>query len=76
MLINPNVLDSHQQKKRRRVIAFADVIKKKQVVSHKRFLAEMQYLGLRKQVAEEYLDILKDLDKIRFDKGYIIWNED
>lgn len=40
------------------------------------FLAEMQYFGLRKSVAEEYIDVLKDLRKIRFDNGYIIWNED
>jgi hypothetical protein len=36
----------------------------------------MQYFGLRRKVAEEYIDILEDLGKIRYDKGSIIWNED
>lgn len=35
----------------------------------------MQYFGLRRKVAEEYIDILEDLGKIRCDKGSIIWNE-
>lgn len=57
-------------------MAFANAIKRKHKVEYKRFLAEMQYYGLRKKVAEGYLDILRDLDKIRFEKGYIYWNED
>lgn len=75
-LIDPNTLDSHQQRKRRRVIAFAKVLKDRQQVEYKRFLAEMQYLGLRKQVAEEYIEMLTDLGRIRTENGYIIWNEE
>jgi len=35
----------------------------------------MQYHGLRKSVAEEYLEALKDLGMIMFDRGDIIWND-
>ena len=75
VLIDPSLLDSHQQRKFKRVEAFADVIRKRGKVEYKVFLAEMQYYGLRKKVAEEYIDVLKDLGKIRFDNGHIIWNE-
>ena len=74
--IDPNLMDSHQQRKYRRVEAIANLIRNRHVVNYREFLAEMQYHGLRKKVAEEYLDILKDLGKIRYDKGYVIWNED
>jgi len=74
--IDPTLLDSHQQRKYRRVEAIANVIRKKHKVDYKLFLAEMQYYGLRKKVAEEYIDILKDLGKITYDNGYIVWNEE
>ena len=74
--IDPNLLDSHQQRKHRRVVAIANVIRKRGKVDCKRFLAEMQYYGIRKKVAEEYLEALKDLGKIRYEKGYIVWNEE
>jgi hypothetical protein len=48
--------------------------KKRQKVNYKQFLAEMQYNGLRKSVAEEYLEVLKDLGWIKVDSNDIIWN--
>jgi hypothetical protein len=72
--IDPQLMDSHQQRKHKRVMAIAKVIERRGRVDYKRFLAEMQYHGLRKSVAEEYLEALKDLDKVKFDKGDIVWN--
>jgi len=73
--IDPNLLDTHQQRKHKRIVAIASVIKQRGRVDCKQFLAEMQYYGVRKRVAEGYLDALKDLGKIRYDKGFIVWNE-
>jgi len=70
------LMDSHQQRKYRRVEAIANLIRNRHVVNCRKFLAEMQYFGLRRKVAEEYIDVLEDLGKIRYDKGSIIWNED
>jgi len=70
------LMDSHQQRKYRRVEAIANLVRNRHVVNCWEFLAEMQYFGLRRKVAEEYIDILEDLGKIRYDKGSIIWNED
>ena len=75
VLIDPNVLDDHQKRKHRRVMEFARAIRSKEKVDFRRFLAEMQWYGLRKKVAEEYLDILKDLGKIKIESGFIYWNE-
>jgi len=73
--IDPNLLDSHQQRKHRRIVAIADVVRKRGKVDCKRFLAEMHFHGLRKKVAEEYIDALIDLGMIKFDKGYLVWNK-
>ena len=73
--IDPQLMDSHQQRKHKRIMAIAEVIQKRGKVNYKRFLAEMQYHGLRKIVAEEYLEALKDLKKIRIDKNNIVWND-
>lgn len=72
--IDPQYMDSHQQRKHRRIMAIAEVIKRRIRVNHKRFLAKMQYHGLRRKVAEEYLEVLKDLGMVKFDKGDIVWN--
>jgi hypothetical protein len=42
-------------------------------VDYIQFLAEMQFNGLRKSVAEEYLEVMKDLDLIKFENEDIIW---
>lgn len=72
--IDPNLMDSHQQRKRERIRAIGDLIEKRRRVDYKRFLAEMQYHGIRKKVAREYLDVLRDLGMIRFSDGYVVWN--
>ena len=72
--IDHQLMDSHQQRKHKRVMAIAQVIEKRQKVNYKQFLAEMQYNGLRKSVAEEYLEVLKDLGWIKVDSNDIIWN--
>lgn len=72
--IAPSLMDNHQQRKHKRIMAIAEIIKRRGRVNHRRFLAEMQYHGLRKRVAEEYLEALKDLDMIKFDKGDIVWD--
>jgi len=72
--IDPQLMDSHQQRKHRRIMAIAGVIRRRGKVNYKGFLAEMQYHGLRKKVAEEYLEVLNDLDWVKFDKGEIVWN--
>ena len=72
--IDPQYMDSHQQRKHRRIMAIGEVIERRGRVNHKRFLAMMQYHGLRRKVAEEYLEVLKDLGMVKFDKGDIVWN--
>lgn len=69
-----DVIDGHQSQKTKRVRAIARVLERKGKANYKKFLAEMQFNGLRKSVAEEYLNILKDLQMIRLDKSDIIWN--
>jgi len=71
--ISPHEMDNHQQRKHRRIKAIAKVIERTRNVSYKRFLAEMQYNGLRKSVAQEYLDVLKDLGWISCDNDDITW---
>ena len=44
------------------------------IVHYKRFLGEMQIHRLRKTVAEEYLEALRDFGLIRFKKDLIVWN--
>jgi len=72
--IDPQLMDSHQQRKHRRIMAIAEVVERRGRANYKRFLAKMQYHGLRKKVAEEYLEVLKDLGIVKFDKGDIVWN--
>ena len=73
--IDPNLMDSHQQRKHRRIRAIANVIERRERVNYKKFLAEMQYHGLRKCVAEEYLDVMKDLGWIKCENEEIIWKD-
>jgi len=71
--IDPNLMDSHQQRKQKRVMAISNLIKKKGKVDYIQFLAEMQFNGLRKSVAEEYLEVMKDLELIKYENEDIIW---
>ena len=66
-------MDSHQKRKQKRIMAISNLIKKRVKVNYKQFLAEMQFNGLRKIVAEEYLEVMKDLDLIKFENENIIW---
>ena len=74
-LLGPELLDSHQKSKRRRIQAVAELIKKRIEVDYKKFLAELQYAGLRKVVAEEYLVALDEMELIVITGGKIIWRE-
>ena len=65
--IDPNLMDSHQQRKQKRIMAIANLVKKKGKINYKQFLAEMQFNGLRKIVAEEYLEVMKDLQLITYE---------
>ncbi len=67
-----DVVDNHQSRKSRRIRAIARVLERKVRVNYKRFLAEMQFNGMRKKVAMEYLDALKDLNWIEIG-DYITW---
>lgn len=72
--VDPQLMDTHQQRKHKRIMAISRLIQKRGKVNYKRFLAEMQYYGIRKIVAEEYLEVLKDLEMIKFNKSHIVWN--
>lgn len=72
--IDPNLMDSHQQRKHRRIMAISKVIERNGRVNYKWFLAKMEYHGLRRMVAIGYLDALRDLGLIRFDGDHVIWN--
>jgi hypothetical protein len=73
--ISPQLMDSHQKLKHKRLIAIAQLIRSRRVVNYKQFLGEMQFNGLRKTVAEEYLEALKDFGLIRFENDRIVWND-
>jgi len=72
--ISPQLMDSHQQRKHKRIKAIAEIIESRRKVNYKQFLAEMQYHGLRQSVAEEYVELLKDLGLIKLEKEDILWN--
>jgi len=69
-----DVIDAHQTHKSRRIKAIARVLKRKGRVNYKQFLAEMQFNGMRKSVAKEYLEALKDLGIVEHEKDDIVWN--
>lgn len=72
--MDPSNLDPHQKLKHRRIEDMAKVLETRGRVDFKKFLAEMQYDGIRKSVAEEYLETLKDLGKIAITEEQIVWN--
>lgn len=72
--ISPQLLDIHQKLKYRRIVALAELIERRHTVGYKRFLAEMQFHGIRRNVAEEYLEIMRDMDLIRLHGDRIVWN--
>ena len=74
--IDPNLMDSHQQRKHMRITAIAKVIERKGRVDYKRFVAKMEYHGLRRKVAIGYLDAMRDLGLIKFDGDCVVWNRE
>ena len=72
MPLDPNVLDSHQRRKRKRILAIEKSLLEKGKIEYTRFLAELQYSGIRKKVAEGYIEVLKDLGKITIQDGDIL----
>ena len=69
------VLDSHQRKKRERLLAVANIIANRRMVNTNQFIAELELNGLRKKVAKEYLDTLITLELVKADGEFLIWNE-
>jgi len=72
--ISPQLMDTHQKLKHKRIMAIAELIESRRIVNYKQFLGEMQIHGLRKNVAEEYLEALRDCGLIRFKNDLILWN--
>jgi len=66
-------IDTHQTGKHKRINDIVRVLERKRRVDYKRFLAEIQFIGVRKKVAEEYLEALIDLGVIKRDKDDIVW---
>lgn len=66
-------IDSHQTSKSKRIRAVARVLRNKVRVNYTRFLAEMQFNGMRKKVAQEYLEVLKDLELIKCENEEVVW---
>lgn len=73
--IDPQLMDIHQKHKHQRVMAIAKLIRDRGGVNYRKFLAEMQYHGIRDKVADEYIRILKDLGMIRREKDDLVFNE-
>lgn len=69
-----DVIDVHQRRKSKRIRRIAKELKGKKRVNYNRFLVEMQYNGVRKNVAEGYIEVLMELGVIRHDKDDIVWN--
>jgi hypothetical protein len=74
--IDESTLDMHQQRKKRRIQEFAKVLKLRGRADYKKFLGEMQFGGLRKVVALEYLEAMKDMGMINIDEKEIVWNSE
>jgi hypothetical protein len=70
----PN-LDSHQRKKRERILEVARTIRKKGRVHTKKFIAKLEINGVRNLVAISYLDALSTLELITNDGEYTVWVE-
>lgn len=49
------------------------MLRNKVRVNYTRFLAEMQFNGMRKKVAQEYLEVLKDLELIKCENEEVVW---
>lgn len=65
-------MDVHQKKKHQRIVAIAKLNRGR--VNYKEFLAEMQYQGIRGKIADEYIQVLKDLNMIKRDKEDFVPN--
>jgi len=75
-ILGPEVLDSHQKKKRSRILAVAKLLKKSGVVNTDKFIASLELNGIRKVVAKEYIDALLTLKWIKSDGENLTWIKD
>ena len=75
-ILGIEVLDTHQKKKRTRILAVAKLIKKNKVVKTDSFIAILEFNGIRKKVAKEYIDALLTLKWIKSDGVKLTWIKD
>ena len=71
-----DLLDSHQQQKAKRILEVARTLRRLERTDYKEFLAKLQFRGIRKIVAIEYLDALRDLKRVKIDKSDIVWSHE
>ena len=71
--LGPEKLDSHQKKKQERILAVAQILATRRMVMTAKFLAELQFNGIRKTVAKEYIDALIDLGWLSTDGNFLLW---
>jgi len=68
-------LDNHQVKKKKRIRAVAEILRYRRKVRADKFVAELEFNGIRKSVAQEYINTLLVLELIKTDGAFLIWNE-
>lgn len=66
-------LDTHQNKKRERILAVAQILATRKLVHTAKFIVELEFNGLRRKVAKEYIDALIDLDWLTTDGNHLLW---
>ena len=72
-LMEDQILDHWQIKKKKRVMRVAQVIRQRGQVDKTSFLAELAFTGIRRETALEYLRDLRDLGSISMTRDQITW---
>ena len=67
------LLDNNQRKKRARIRAVAKDIKTKGRVDTRKYIAQLGLNGVRKTVAEEYIQALIDIEYLHSEQNSLKW---
>jgi len=74
-VLQPTQLDTHQQRKQMRIRQVAIELTSRKRTPTKPFIAFLEYNGLRKTVAEEYINALIALGWAKYEGEYLVWCE-
>jgi len=72
-IIPPNQLDTHQQRKQVRIRQVAIELARRKKITTNSLIAILDFNGLRKTLAEEYINTLIALGWAKHEGKYLIW---